>query len=207
MNVHSIGKIMTKNNDKKNDKRARIIEAAVKVFAHQGFYNSKVAMIAKEAGVADGTIYLYFKSKDDILISIFEEKIDFVINEQNKNLKKYNTAEEKLESFAKTHLQLIVNNPALAELLQVELRQSSKFMKDYQQDKFLEYLNIIGDVIYEGQQGGEFKESIKINIAKIIFFGALDEFATQWVLQKPRNVTITKAAKQICEIFLKGMIK
>ena len=110
-------------------------------------------------------------------------------------------------SFATTHVQLIVENPSLAELLQVELRQSSKFMKDYQQDKFLEYLNIIGDIIYRGMQDGEFKENIKISVGKIIFFGALDEFATQWVLQRPKNVTIRSAAEQICEIFLNGFIK
>ena len=205
MNTHSRGH-MKKIEQIKNQKRKKIIESAIAVFAKQGFYNAKVSMIAKSAGVADGTIYLYFKSKEDILISIFEEKIEAVIESQNVELEQCNSAKEKLLSFSRVHLKLIKNNPKLAELLQVELRQSSKFMKTYKPKKFLDYLNIIGNIIDEGRREGLFRKDLKISIVKIAFFGALDEFSTQWILGKPKNLEIDDAARQNCDIFLSGLI-
>ena len=196
-----------KKNRIKNQKRKKIIEAAIRVYAKRGFYNAKISMIARAAGIADGTVYLYFKSKEDILISIFEEKIETVIKSQNIELEQCKNATEKLISFSRVHLKLIKNNPRLAELLQVELRQSFKFMKKYKPQKFLDYLNIIGDIIDEGRKEGIFRKDIKISVAKIAFFGALDEFSTQWILSPPKNLEIDDAADQICEIFLSGLIK
>jgi TetR/AcrR family fatty acid metabolism transcriptional regulator len=193
---------MKKNKD---NKRERIISAAIAVFANNGFYNAKVAEIAKEAGVADGTIYLYFQSKEDILISIFEEEIEKVIQIQLTAISKTSDPSEQLKIFAGNHLNLIRNNPKLAELLQIELRQSTKFMKKYKHEKFLNYLNIIGNIFAAGQDYKIFNSSLKITTLKIIFVGALDEFATQWLLSKPKNLSIEKATAQICDVFLKGI--
>lgn len=191
----------------KNRRRLKIIESAIAVFAQRGFYNAKVSMIAKKAGIADGTVYLYFKSKDDMLISIFEEKMEAVIETQVNALVDKKNALEMLSSFAMVHLNLIRDNPALAELLQVELRQSSKFMKNYHHDIFLQYLNIIGNIFAQGVSEGIFRDDIKISVAKIAFFGALDEFATQWILLPPKNLEIEEAARQICEMFINGLKK
>ena len=191
----------------KLNKRTRIIDGAIEVFAKMGFYNAKISMIAKAAGVADGTIYLYFKSKDDLLISIFEEKMKMVMDVHLGALADCDSATTKLQTFARVHLNLIKNNPALAELLQIELRQSTKFMKDYHHERFLSYLNIIGDIIYEGIDSGEFRSDINISVGKIIFFGALDEFATQWILNQPKNISIEEAGDQICKMFISGLKK
>lgn len=189
-----------------SDKHRRIIEAAVKVFAKNGFYNSKVSEIAREAHVADGTIYLYFENKDDILISLFEEELARVLEHIYESLDGETDPIKKLERFAAVHLNLVQDNQDLAEIIQVEVRQSSKFMKEYRNSKFLEYLDIISEIIREGQQKGIFRKDIEPGIAKRAFFGALDEMSRYWVLSEVRKYSIAKAVQDISSIFLRGLM-
>ena len=196
---------MSKRKD--NEKHHRIIEAATKVFAKNGFYQSKIAQIAKEAGVADGTIYIYFENKDDILISLFEEQMKVVLDNMTLQLAKIDDPAEKLEIFASTHLDLIEKNKDMAEIIQVELRQSGKFMKEYKNERFLEYLDIIGDIISEGQKRGLFRKDVIPGVAKRAFFGALDEVSRFWVLSSRRQYDIRTVAKQISGFFLNGIKK
>ena len=196
---------MSKRKD--NEKHHRIIEAATKVFAKNGFYQSKIAQIAKEAGVADGTIYIYFENKDDILISLFEEQMKVVLDNMTLQLTKIDDPAEKLEIFASTHLDLIEKNKDMAEIIQVELRQSGKFMKEYKNERFLEYLDIIGDIISEGQKRGLFRKDVIPGVAKRAFFGALDEVSRFWVLSSRKQYDIRTVAKQISGFFLNGIKK
>jgi TetR/AcrR family fatty acid metabolism transcriptional regulator len=195
----------TKNRN--GEKFHRIIAAATKVFARKGFFHAKVSDIAKEAQVADGTIYLYFQNKDDILISLFEEQMKAVLENMVEQISQEGDAIRKIEKFALTHLRLIELNKNMAEIIQVELRQSSKFMKEYKNEKFMQYLNLIGDVIREGQDQGVFRKDIIPEIAKRAFFGALDEMSRFWVLSSHKKYDIETAAKQISDYFLCGMIK
>ena len=197
--------IVSKRKD--NEKHHRIIEAATKVFAKNGFYQSKIAQIAKEAGVADGTIYIYFENKDDILISLFEEQMKVVLDNMTLQLTKIDDPAEKLEIFASTHLDLIENHKDMAEIIQVELRQSGKFMKEYKNERFLEYLDIIGDIISEGQKRGLFRKDVIPGVAKRAFFGALDEVSRFWVLSSRKQYDIRTVAKQISGFFLNGIKK
>lgn len=194
---------MSKRKD--NEKHHRIIKAATKVFAKNGFYQSKIAQIAKEAGVADGTIYIYFENKDDILISLFEEQMKVVLDNMALQITKTDDLAEKLEIFASTHLDLIEKNKDMAEIIQVELRQSGKFMKEYKNERFLEYTDIIGDIISEGQKRGLFRKDVIPNVAKRAFFGALDEVSRFWVLSSRKQYDIRTVAKQISGFFLNGI--
>ncbi len=196
-------RIVSKRKD--NEKHHRIIEAATKVFAKNGFYQSKIAQIAKEAGVADGTIYIYFENKDDILISLFEEQMKAVLDNMALQITKTDDPAEKLEIFASTHLDLIEKNKDMAEIIQVELRQSGKFMKEYKNERFLEYLDIIGDIISEGQRRGLFRKDVIPGVAKRAFFGALDEVSRFWVLSSRKQYDIKAVAKQISGFFLNGI--
>lgn len=198
---------MKNNAVKSEDKHQRIIRAALKVFAKKGFYNSRVSEIAKEAEVADGTIYLYFKNKDDILISVFETEMKKMISSMKKELSKYRDPIEKIRMFAFQHLNMITENQDWAEVAQVELRQSSKFMREYVKDHYIDYLNIFAYIIQEGQEKGIFKENINTGIAKRAFFGALDEMGRYWVLSRSRRYSVEESAKQISDMFIKGVIK
>ncbi|MFH1148693.1 MAG: TetR/AcrR family transcriptional regulator [Pseudomonadota bacterium] len=187
------------------DKHEKIIQAAVKVFARNGFFNSRISEIAKEANVADGTIYLYFNNKYDILISLFEEEMARIIANMRQELGKESDALRKLEIFAQVHLRIVEENKALAEVLQVELRQSSKFMKEYRNKRFAEYVNIVSSIIRKGQEEGTIRKDVMPGIAKRAFFGALDEMSRFWVLSPQKKYSITTAAKQISDFFIRGI--
>jgi TetR/AcrR family transcriptional regulator, fatty acid metabolism regulator protein len=191
--------------DRSSDKYRRIIHAATKVFAKKGFFHAKVSDIAKEAQVADGTIYIYFENKDDILISLFEEQMKAVLDNMVAQISKENDPVRKLYRFALIHLQLIEQSKSMAEIIQVELRQSSKFMKEYKNEKFGQYLDLIADIIREGQRKGVFKREIIPGVAKRAFFGALDEMSTFRVLSRRKGYDIKTAAEQISDIFLNGI--
>ena len=190
---------------KNNEKYYRIIEAATKIFAKKGFYQAKISEIAKEAQVADGTIYIYFENKDDILISLFEEQMQAVLDNMVAKISKEQDPVTKLEKFAFNHLQLIEQNKNMAEIIQVELRQSSQFMKEYKNEKFIKYLDLIADIIREGQNRGIFDKNVIPGVAKRAFFGALDEMSRFWVLSSRKQYDIETAAKQISGYFLTGI--
>ena len=187
------------------DKYQKIIQAATKVFADRGFYNAKVADVAKEAQVADGTIYLYFKNKDDLLISIFEESMDVFIAAVATSMEGVQDPVEKLKRFIFLHLELVKQNQNTAQVLQIELRQSSKFIKEYAGTKFREYLAIISSILDEGKEKGIFRQDLNPFIVKRAIFGAIDEMALEWVLMKKKKYTPEEAAVQLCKLFIGGL--
>ena len=190
---------------KNSEKYHKIIEAATKVFARKGFYKAKISEIAGEAQVADGTIYIYFENKDDILICLFEEQMKAVLDNMVIQISEEDDPVKKLQKFALAHLQLVEQNKNMAEIIQVEVRQSSKFMKEYRNDPFVQYLELIADIIRQGQKEGLFNKKIIPGVAKRAFFGALDEMSRFWVLSSRRQYDIKTAAKQISEYFLVGI--
>jgi TetR/AcrR family fatty acid metabolism transcriptional regulator len=192
---------------KSDEKYRKIIAAATKIFSQKGFFKAKVSEIAKEAGIADGTVYIYFKHKDDILISLFEEKMQEVLDNMKEQIDQETDPLKKIERFALVHLQLIENHKDIAEIIQVELRQSSMFMKNYHNTKFLEYLNIISSIIQEGKKRGVIREDIIPGIAKRAFFGALDEMSRFWVLSRNPKYDIQTASRQITDFFIDGIRK
>src|SRR4030043_729107 len=188
------------------DKHERIINAALKVFAEKGFYNTRISEIAKEANVADGTIYLYFKNKDDLLISLFEEEVGKICQSMREEMNKTNDLVEKLRIFALSHLNRILKNRELAEVIQVELRQSAKFMREYVNKGFIEYINLVREIIREGQEKGIFRNDVAPGIVKRAFFGALDEMARYWILSPIKKYNPIDCAKGISEIFIRGLL-
>ena len=191
--------------EKDKSKHDKIIEGAIKVFARKGFYNAKVSEIAREANVADGTIYLYFKNKDDILISLFEEKVDLIIRRMEAELDKVDDPLDKIRTFVEHHLRLVKDNKPLSEVMQIELRQSSKFMRRYLPVKFLEYLDLIGQIIEEGKEHGVIRQDIMPAIAKRAIFGALDEMSLYWVLSKKPKYNLEQSIEQISGFFIDGL--
>ena len=191
---------------KDESKHQKILQAAIKVFSEKGFYNSRVSEIAKEASVADGTIYLYFKNKDDILISLFEEEFAKIVRDMRAELAREKDALQKIKRFAITHLSIVAHHPHLAEVMGVEVRQSTKFMKEYINHPFIEYLNIIRSVVIEGQEKGLLRKDLTPGVMKRALFGALDEMARYWVLSTKKKHSIDEAALQISDIFIRGMM-
>ena len=188
-----------------SDKHNKIIQAAIKVFARKGFFSARISDIAKKAKVADGTIYLYFNNKYDILISIFEEEIGKIIVEVKTLIDQEEDPRKMLEIFAMEHMRMIRDQRNLAEVLQMELRQSNKFMREYRNTKFIEYVDIVSKIIHKGQDMNIFRKDVMPGVAKRAIFGALDETARLWILSPDNQYTIEEAAKQISTIFLCGI--
>jgi TetR/AcrR family transcriptional regulator, fatty acid metabolism regulator protein len=188
------------------NKRVRLLKAAIKIFAKNGFYKSRVEEIAKEAGVATGTTYLYFENKDDILISIFEEEMEPIISRLKQEIATKTTAKEKLQVFVKNHLFIVEESEDMAELLEVELRSSSKFMHGYQGNKIREYLGIVQQVVVEGQENNEISKNVNPVLFKQILFGAVDQIALTWTLSKSRKIPLSESAEQITNVLLNGIL-
>jgi len=206
------------------DKRDRILSAAERIFARHGFFAAKVSDVAKEAGVADGTIYLYFKSKDDLLISLFERRMQQVNETLKGAVAKYKSPREQLRAFTQAYLQLVADEPAAAEVLTIELRQSSKFMKEYENPQFADFLRMLGGIIAAAQDKGELTSVIPPHVAARMIFGMLDELALAWVLARlpqranthsvasasgtrPKKFDIVRAADWVNTLVMNGLEK
>ncbi len=186
-------------------KRERILRAAIKIFSHKGFFNSKVSEIAHAAGVADGTIYLYFKNKDDLLISLFEEKMGEIVADIRGKVAAADGPLSRLKIFIENHMDLLVREAGLIEVIQIELRQSNKFMKEYVPVKFLEYLDVLGGILEAGKSEGMFRPDLNVKTARRAIFGALDEISLAHVLSRKRKYEPAKAAAEIYRIFADGL--
>ncbi|MBW1878843.1 MAG: TetR/AcrR family transcriptional regulator [Deltaproteobacteria bacterium] len=198
---------MSEASERRTNKRSLIIEAAVEVFAERGFHQARVSDVARRAGVADGTIYLYFRNKEDLLLSIFEEKMDILLASLGEILEGVHDPIERIRRFTHFHFDQVRVNRLAAEVLQVELRLSNKFMKEYRPEKLWSYLGVFGQIVRDGQAQGLFRPNIDPFIAMWSFFGAMDELAMQWVLSKKGDrFSLDAAAVQVAETFIRGML-
>src|SRR6266478_5491484 len=185
-------------------KREAILRAATRVFARNGYFNSKVADIAREADVADGTVYLYFKSKEEILHSIFDQNMAEAIASGRVLIEKLGDPGEKLRRIAMLHLERLGADRDLAVVFQVELRGSTKFMQEFSAAGFAEYLGLLRAIFEEGQRAGLFRKELNAKLVSKILFGALDEMATNWIISK-RNYNLEPMAEVVMDVFLNGV--
>ncbi|MDQ6786052.1 MAG: TetR family transcriptional regulator [Acidobacteriota bacterium] len=188
-----------------SDKREAILRAAVKVFARRGYFNSKVADVASEAGIADGTVYLYFKSKDEILHSIFDRAMEEFIAEGKREIAEIKEADRRLRRIAELHLEKLGADRDLAIVFQVELRGSTKFMEEFSAAGFAEYLSIIHQTIEDGQRDGVFRKDLNATVCSKILFGALDEMVTNWILSK-KPYPLAPVADEVLKVFFGGVL-
>ncbi|PID81633.1 TetR family transcriptional regulator [bacterium DOLJORAL78_65_58] len=186
------------------NKRERILDAAVVEIARTGYNQTTVARIAKRAGVADGTIYLYFKNKEEILLSIFERTMARFITEGRAQLAGLDGACEKLRRIVEWHLALVGADRDQAIINQVELRHSLHFLGQLSRAQVGEYLSIIAEVIRQGQQEGVFRADQDPVFAAKAVFGVLDEMATDWVLST-RNTRLESQAGRVYQFLLGGL--
>jgi TetR/AcrR family transcriptional regulator, fatty acid metabolism regulator protein len=186
------------------DKREAILRAATHVFARAGYFGSKVADIAREAGVADGTVYLYFKSKEEILRSVFERYAGEAIAEARRETEGLSDPREKLKRIASLHLERLGSDRDLAVVFQVELRGTTKFMEEFSAAGLAEYLSLVREVFAEGQAAGLFRRELNAKLVAKILFGALDEMATNWILSR-RRYKLAPMADEVLDLFFKGV--
>jgi len=187
-------------------KPQQIIDAAIRVFARNGYYNSRVSDIAREAGIASGTIYLYFKTKDEILVTLFREKMAEWVAQVRRQIADEPDAVAKIRRLVALHFNVLEGDPPLAEVVQVELRQGHKFFRGASAHEVSAYFELIGAVLHEGIAAGQFRPDLPVKMATKMLFGAMDQVATSWVLGK-RAYQLRDAAEPVASLFLRGVCR
>jgi TetR/AcrR family fatty acid metabolism transcriptional regulator len=186
-------------------KRERILRASVDVFAQSGYFNAKVSDIAKAAGVADGTIYLYFGGKEDLLITIFREHTRGFLQSLETNLANVSRPEDRVRTAIRHHLETLGRDRALAVVSQVELRHSLKFMSLFSQEEVADYLNLLRSIVEQGQTEGVFRRTLHPQLVAKALFGILDELVTSWILSEKEYV-LADQAEQVADLVLSGLL-
>jgi TetR/AcrR family transcriptional regulator, fatty acid metabolism regulator protein len=187
------------------EKPQQIIDAAVRVFARKGYFNSRVSDIAREAGIAAGTIYLYFKTKEDILVTVFREKMAEFVATLWRAIATEPDAVAKIKRLVYMHFETLERQPDIAEVVQVELRQSQKFFRGPATQEIAAYFALIASVLEEGVAGGHFRRDLPVKVATKMLFGAMDQMATSWVLGK-RGYRLADTASAVADLFLQGVV-
>ncbi|QQK80989.1 TetR/AcrR family transcriptional regulator [Salicibibacter cibi] len=188
--------------DKKNSQKYQlIIDAAVTVIADHGYHAAQVSKIAKEAGVADGTIYLYFKNKEDILVSLFRTKMGGFISAIEERMATCPNAEEKLRQIVHMHFNQFSAQPHLSVVMQLEMRQSARDLRLQINEVLKVYVHLMEDVIKSGKEEGTFSQNLDEKLGRQMLFGTLDEMVTNWVM-KERKYDLRDLSKPAFEMLL-----
>ncbi|WP_066050275.1 TetR/AcrR family transcriptional regulator [Robertmurraya korlensis] len=188
---------------KDKPKYRQIIDAAVIVIAENGYHQAQVSKIAKQAGVADGTIYLYFKNKEDILISLFQEKMGAFIEKIEEKIEGKQSAAEKLLLMIEMHFNMLSVDRHLAIVTQLELRQSNKDLRLKINEVLKGYLEVVDNILIEGRDSGEFSQELDIRLARQMIFGTMDETVTTWVMNE-QKYDLTALAKPVHKLLING---
>lgn len=186
-------------------KHQKILRAAIDVFAGKGYFAARMTDVAKEAGVADGTLYLYFEGKEHLLLSIFDDVLGRFIEDLEEEITALDDPRDKLRVMVRLHLEGLGRDRALAHVLQIETRHTSRFMSLLTRGKLGEYLNLLRGIIEEGQESGVFRRDISSWVATNVVFGAVDELVMSWILaDQPGD--LTRYVDPILEILSGGMM-
>lgn len=205
--------MFVKSDRKTIDRRSAILDAALRTFVKRGYPETKVAEIASEAGVAEGTLYNYFASKEDLLLALFDEKWGWIIDEIRRKISRLNDPNRKLKAIFSLVVRMFKKNRQLAELFMVDIKQSSVFLNNYTINRIVEFLDLIGEVLEEGKKKGTYRRDLDTRVARMVIFGAAQGILLSWVLSEStavRNQTfkfsLYRAGKTLKDIFKSGLV-
>jgi TetR/AcrR family fatty acid metabolism transcriptional regulator len=197
---------MEEKDIRKNEKYKKILEAAIKIFSKYGYHKSTVSQIAKEAGVADGTIYLYFKNKDDILRSFFNYKTKEVFSKFKEEVRQGKNALDKLRRLITCHLKAFESNREMAIVYEVETKRRRHLSDDKIREISNLYQEIVKEIIELGQQEGTIRKDLSIPLVKQFMVGAIDEVITTW-LYSSKKYSLSSMAEPLIDLIIKGIGK
>jgi TetR/AcrR family fatty acid metabolism transcriptional regulator len=199
-----LGRSVINTKEKINDKYDRILEAAVKVFAEHGFFQSTVSQIAREAGVADGTIYLYFKNKDDILVQFFSYKTRQVFSRFREEVDGADNAVDKLRNLIRRHLEEFQNDRNMAIVYRAETHQKSRLVEAQIKEMSKMYLDIVSEIVEQGQEEGVVRKDLYLSLVKRFILGAVDEVINTWI-HSDGKYDIGTMADPLVDLFIRGI--
>jgi TetR/AcrR family fatty acid metabolism transcriptional regulator len=188
------------------EKYQRILDAAVEVIAERGYFKSPVSEIAKRAGVADGTVYLYFKSKDDVLRTAIDRRFETFYQQIADAFLTIPGPREQLEYIAQVHLESYQVNRSMAVLLQTEMRQSAKFIAEFSHRHLARYIQTVREVVRRGQEEGIFRRDVSDGVVAHCMFGTIDELVSSAVFTG-RAYDAKATAAQVMDVLLNGITR
>jgi TetR/AcrR family fatty acid metabolism transcriptional regulator len=205
--------MFNKSDKRAIDKRAVILDAALRTFVKRGYPKTKVAEIASEAGVAEGTLYNYFPSKEDLLLALFDEKWNAIIHEVKSKINRLDDPNKKLKAIFSSVVRMFRKNRQLAEIFMIDIKQSSIFLNNYTINRIVEFLDLIEDILEEGKRKGIYRKDLDTRVAKMIIFGAAQGILLSWVLSESTAVknntfkfSLFQAAKTLKDVFKSGLV-
>jgi len=205
--------MFNKSDKRAIDKRAVILDAALRTFVKRGYPKTKVAEIASEAGVAEGTLYNYFPSKEDLLLALFDEKWNAIIHEVKSKINRLDDPNKKLKAIFSSVVRMFRKNRQLAEIFMIDIKQSSIFLNNYTINRIVEFLDLIEDILEEGKRKGIYRKDLDSRVAKMIIFGAAQGILLSWVLSESTavknntfKISLFQAAKTLKDVFKSGLV-
>jgi TetR/AcrR family transcriptional regulator, fatty acid metabolism regulator protein len=205
--------VFDKSDKKSVDKRQNILNAALKTFVKRGYPETRVAEIAAEAGVAEGTLYNYFPSKEELLLALFDEKWGQIIHGIKEKIRRLDDPNDKLKAIFSLVVKMFKKNRQLAELFMIDIKQSSIFLNNYTINRIVEFLDLIEEILEEGKRKGIYRKDLDARVAKMIIFGAAQGILLSWVLGESKadksrtfRFSLFSAAKTLKNIFKSGLV-
>lgn len=193
--------------EKNKPKRDIILDAAVKVFAEKGYHSSRTADISNEAGVAYGSLYHYFQSKDDILLSIFRERWQLLLNKVEKIQKTVTEPGEKILAIIDYIFRSYQNNPAMMKVLIMDVPRHAQFYSPENWVLYNAFFKELEEIFRKGQERGVYVKNVSPLIASYAIYGAVDTTIRQYVYNPEFNdneFPLEKAREQIVQILKEG---
>ena len=205
---------MFKKSEDKADKRTLILDAAMKTFVKRGYSDTRVSEIAAEAKVAEGTLYNYFPSKEEILLALFDEKWDGIIDKIKKKISRLNDPNDKLKAIFSMVVTMFKKDRHLAEIFLIDIKQSSIFLNNYTINRVVEFIDLIEEILEEGKKKGIYRKNLDSRVAKMVIFGAAQGILLSWVLNESKAVksrtfqfSLFRAARSLKNIFKSGLME
>lgn len=205
---------MFKKSEDKSDKRTLILDAAMKTFVKRGYPDTRVSEIAAEAKVAEGTLYNYFPSKEEILLALFDEKWGGIIDEIKKKISRLNNPNDKLKAIFSMVVTMFKKDRHLAEIFLIDIKQSSIFLNNYTINRVVEFIDLIEEILEEGKEKGIYRKNLDTRVAKMVIFGAAQGILLSWVLNESKAVksrtfqfSLFRAARALKNIFKSGLME
>ncbi|MEW6584471.1 MAG: TetR/AcrR family transcriptional regulator [Nitrospirota bacterium] len=205
---------MFKTTDRTIDKRKLILDAALKTFVKRGYPETRVSEIAAEAKVAEGTLYNYFPSKEEILLALFDEKWGGIIDEIKKKISRLDNPNDKLKAIFSMVVTMFKKDRHLAEIFLIDIKQSSIFLNNYTINRIVEFIDLIEEILEEGKKKGIYRKNLDTRVAKMVIFGAAQGILLSWVLSESKAIrsktfqfSLFRAARSLKDIFKSGLIE
>ncbi|OGW36901.1 MAG: hypothetical protein A2Y97_05210 [Nitrospirae bacterium RBG_13_39_12] len=202
-----------KSDQKSGEKRKIILNAALKTFVKRGYPETRVSEIAAEANVAEGTLYNYFQSKEDLLLALFDEKWGGIIDDIRKKISRLDDPNKKLKVMFSLVVRLFKKDRHLAEIFLIDVKQSSIFLNNYTVNRVVEFIDLIETILEEGKKKGIYRKDLDTRVAKMIIFGAAQGILLSRVLSESAAVenktfkfSLYRAAISLRDIFKSGLV-